>query len=533
MREPELSPVAWVGVFGSFARDQQRAESDVDLLVGYRKEATSDEIYFIGDITLLVGKTIYGSETWMLDNQFRAAALVQDTHRRLRTALHLGTTLRHKLADLSEERFIGDDSLLNEVASDLEELLSAFGNDLEEAEAINAYFWPIIEPLLEWTADGTSLLVGSSDNKVSAFVLPADLLEADVVQPLKPQGSVQLPEPSPCIAPAPYFSLSIPATQTFLVGSRDHPLHLYHAFPAASEKPMPLCMYKLMRHETEAYITPSSMLWPSPGTHFLCGSANRIDYFDASRPGSDGPIHTIHTIPSKRHLLKGGGVGMKGTVSALSNSPPSAPSSAIVAAGTWTRWMGLYDMYRADKAVANWSIAGADLLEFGHDFGGQGIMQTRWSPCGRYLVVNERHASGLLVYDIRGNGKVLSVLAGRHCQTQQRLTCDAFGSADDGPGFELWAGTEAGTVQVWDEVGLHYGVVYPKWEWDAHQSPIGSTILHPSGSVVATCAGAWRHPSDGDIDGTQGGSNGSKVKTTILDGSGIKLWSITGQQMPK
>ncbi|KGQ09125.1 hypothetical protein BBAD15_g5541 [Beauveria bassiana D1-5] len=132
MSKPELSPVAWVGVFGSFARDQQRAESDVDLLVGYRKEATSDEIYFIGDISeqirdalgrevdvlymwdgqkldlircqaLLIGKTIYGSETWMLDNQFRAAALIQDTHRRLRTALHLGTSLRNKLADLSEE----------------------------------------------------------------------------------------------------------------------------------------------------------------------------------------------------------------------------------------------------------------------------------------------------------------------------------------------------------------------------------------------------------------------------------------------
>ncbi|OAA60801.1 WD40 repeat-like-containing domain protein [Cordyceps fumosorosea ARSEF 2679] len=381
----------------------------------------------------------------------------------------------------------------------------------------------------QWTADGTSLLVGSSDSKVSTFVLPSNLLEADTVQPLQPQASIQLPEPSQCIVSAPYFSLSNPATQTFLVGSRDHPLQLYHAFPTGSE-PAPLCMYKLMRHETEAYITPSSMLWPSPGTHFFCGSANRIDYFDVSRPGSDGPVHTIHTIPSKRHLLKGGGVGMKGTVSALSNSPADAPGSGIVAAGTWTRWMGLYDMNRADKAVANWSIADADLHEFGKSFGGQGIMQTRWSPCGRYLVINERHASGLLVYDIRGNGKLLTVLAGRDCSTQQRLTCDAFGIAGDGPGFELWAGTESGSVKVWDEVGLHYGVVDPKWSWDAHEAPIGSTIVHPSGSVVASCAGAWCHPSEEDIDSTEGGTTGSSVKTTILDGSAIKLWSVTSQQ---
>ncbi|KAM3554708.1 hypothetical protein ARSEF4850_006335 [Beauveria asiatica] len=385
----------------------------------------------------------------------------------------------------------------------------------------------------QWTADGTTLLVGSSDSKVSTLVLPSNLLEADAAQTLHPQARIQLPEPTQCIASAPYFSLSNPATQTFLVGSRDHPLHLYHTFPTGSEKPAPLCMYKLMRHETEAYITPSSMLWPSPGTHFFCGSANRIDYFDASRPGSAGPVHTLHTIPSKRHLLKGGGVGMKGTVSALSDSPLDAPGGGVIAAGTWTRWMGLYDMLRVDKAVANWSIADADMQEFGTTCGGQGIVQTRWSPCGRYLVINERHASGFLVYDIRGNGKLLSVLAGRDCQTQQRLTCDTFGSADGGPGFELWAGTESGSVKVWDQVGLHYGVVEPKWDWNAHKAPINSAIVHPSGSVVATCAGAWRHPSDSDVDSTHGGSNGGKVKTKILDGSALKLWSITSQQEPE
>lgn len=132
MSNPELSPVAWAGVVGSSARDQQRAESDVDVLVGYRKEATSDEVFFIGDISeeiqdtlgrevdmlymrdgqtldlircqaLLMGQTMYGSEAWMLDNQCRAAALVQDTHRRLRTTLHVATCLRNKLADLSEQ----------------------------------------------------------------------------------------------------------------------------------------------------------------------------------------------------------------------------------------------------------------------------------------------------------------------------------------------------------------------------------------------------------------------------------------------
>lgn len=222
---------------------------------------------------------------------------------------------------------------------------------------------------------------------------------------------------------------------------------------------------------------------------------------------------------------------MKGTVSALSSSPQDAPGGGVIAAGTWTRWMGLYDMYRVDKAVANWNIAGADLQEFSKDFGGQGIIQTSWSPCGRYLVINERHSSGLLVYDIRGNGKLLSVLSGRDAATQQKLMSDTFGHASDGPGFEVWAGTESGSVKVWDEVGLHYGVVDPKWDWDADalETPISSAVIHPSGSVVATCAGAWRHASDGDIDNKQGASAGN-VKTDILDGSAIKLWSIAGGQ---
>lgn len=382
----------------------------------------------------------------------------------------------------------------------------------------------------QWTADGTSLVAVSSNSKVSTFVLPTDLLEANHAQSLEPQATIQLPEPSQCVSVAPYFSLSNSATQTFLVGCRDHPLHLYHAFPGTAETPAPLCMYKLMRHETEEFITPSSLLWPSPGTHFFCGSANRIDYFDASRPGSEGPVQTIHTIPSKRHLLKGGGVGMKGTVASLSESPTDAPGGGIIAAGTWTRWMGLYDMYRVDKAVANWNIAGADLQEFEKDFGGQGIIQTSWSPCGRYLVINERHSSALLVYDIRGNGKLLSALAGRDCQTQQKLMGSTFGHASDGPGFEVWAGTESGSVKIWDQVGLHYGIVEPRWDWDAHDSPVSSSIVHPSGSVVATCGGAWRHPSDAEIHSNSGGSNGRSVKTEILDGSAIKLWSIASGQ---
>jgi hypothetical protein len=288
-------------------------------------------------------------------------------------------------------------------------------------------------------------------------------------------------------------------------------------------------VYKLIRKETEQYITPSSLIWKYPGTHFVCGSANRIDLFDVSRPGNDGPLLTLPTIPSRRHLSKGGGVGMKGTVSALSASSADADGSSIIAAGTWTRWLGLYDFWRTDKVIANWSIAGAHKDVSSTDArhtAGRGIAQTLWSPCGRYLVINERNAEGLLVYDIRVTGQLLSILTGRKANTQQRLHCDVF-TGEDG-GFEVWAGSQGGTVHAWTGVGLHseYGAA-PSWDWQGHESPVGSTVMHQSGSVVATCAGGWEHSAVYESDGEP---TRNMAQSTILEESSLKVWSITNSK---
>lgn len=376
----------------------------------------------------------------------------------------------------------------------------------------------------QWTADGTTILVASSDNSVSSFVVPADLLQTSTCpQQLEPRAVTRLPEPTQVVAPAPFFSLEAASTQAFLVACRDHPLHLYHAFPGA-HAPAPIGQYKLIKHETEQYLTPSSLVWQYPGTHFICGSANRLDYFDVSRHGSDGPVLTVPTIPSRRHVSKGHGIGMKGTVSALAVSPPDSNGSSLLAAGTWTRWMGLYDLHRSDGAVANWKIAQADIPGSCSGSHGQGIVQVLWSPCGRYLVVNERHADAVLVYDIRGSGKLLSVLTGRTAGTQQRLYGDVFNGCHDG--FEVWAGSEDGAVLVWEKVGLTAAETPPSWSWKPHSSPVCSTILHGSGSVVATCSGGWEHAGvDQSVDPSMavpGRSQGCRV----LDESSLKLWFL-------
>lgn len=372
----------------------------------------------------------------------------------------------------------------------------------------------------QWTADGTTVVV-TSDNAVSSVVIPADLLQHTHGElRLEPESTTRLPEPTQTVATAPFFSLAEPSTQIYLVGCRDHPLHLYHAFPR-HEDAAPLASYKLIMAQTEAYITPSSLLWHGAGTHFLCGSANRLDYFDVTRPGADGPVLTVPTIPSRRHVAKGSDVGMKGTVAALAASH----HDGVVAAGTRTRWIGLYDLDRAHHAVANWSIAhaGRDDADFGFDHGGQGIVQLVWSPCGRYLVVNERQSSNLVVYDVRGSGKLLAALSGRGATSQQRLACDVYQSGAGG--FEIWAGSQDGSVLVWEDVGSQGGVVAPSWSWKAHESPVGSTSLHGCGSVAATCSGAWEHASDGAVE-SFGSEQPSTAGVRTLSESCLKIWSI-------
>lgn len=381
----------------------------------------------------------------------------------------------------------------------------------------------------QWTADGTTIITGASDSSVSSFVLPPDLLSFDDgPHQLQPQATVKLPEPTQVISPAPFFTLSEPASQTFLVGCRDHPLHLYHAFPGNTQS-VPLAHYKLIRNETEQYITPSSLVWQYPGTHFICGSSNRLDYFDVSRHGSDGPLLTVPTIPSKRHISKGHGVGMKGNVSALAISPPDANGASVVAAGTWTRWMGLYDLHRSDGAVANWKISDSDLPGSADMYGGQGIIQVIWSPCGRYLVINERRSNGLLVYDIRGSGKLLSVLTGRKAHSQQKLNCDVFqGNTSGDGGFEVWAGSQDGSITFWDQVGLTAAETQPSWNFHPHDSPVSATILHSSGSVFATCSGGWEHSTVDEESNKLEINAGQKQDYEVLDESSLKIWSFCG-----
>ena len=310
------------------------------------------------------------------------------------------------------------------------------------------------------SADGTSLLTSSEDDTIRTFVLPPNLLEeSSAPLTLNPYTIHTHPTSINCLAPYPRFNLSEPTTTVYLSTPSDLPIRLTNSLSSSST---PICTYNLISPTTEAYQTPSSLLWAPSGTHFLAGTDCLIALFDVSRNG-EGPTMRMPTIPSKRHKMKGGGVGMRGIISALSVQS----EDGMLAAGTWTRWVGLYDTAGVGGTVATWSIAEAADDHAGID--GTGITQTLWSPCGRYLYVVERKSRGVLVYDVRVMGKLAAWLEGREADTNKRLGVDVF---DGQEGVEIWAGGTDGVVRVWEGVGKTEGSLERSWEWKAHDGKL-------------------------------------------------------------
>lgn len=386
---------------------------------------------------------------------------------------------------------------------------------------------------VHFSADGTTLLASTWNHSLSAYVLPQDLLTpSPSPRGLTPQGTTRLQSPIRSLAPSPLFSLADPTTQTALVATNDHPIQLHQLFPHAPHSSR-VASYRLINPQTEAYIAPTALLWPAPGSVFLCGSANRLDVFDVSREGEDGHCATLQTTP--RAAARGRIHGWKGTISALAATPPDAGSS-VLAAGSWNRWVALYDYLRTPAPISHWSLSGATDPISGKKIVGCGVVQTVWSPCGRYLVLNERNSEGMLVYDIRKGHRLLGVLGPRHARTQMRLGCDVFATgaeASDAGGFEVWGGTTDGTVNAWENAGvlLGGGNSMRTWGWKAHEAPVTNTTLHPSGSVVATSAGILNSPTDSVMKRKIGKRDDDGVPempmTHVTPDRSLKIWECT------
>ncbi|KAJ5690780.1 hypothetical protein N7462_005172 [Penicillium macrosclerotiorum] len=363
---------------------------------------------------------------------------------------------------------------------------------------------------VEWTPDGTTLLANSSDQYIRSFILPPDLLDKPPHQ-LSPYSTLPSAEPTYATAIYPFYNLQDPSTTLFLSSVRDHPIRL-----SSTLTPVSVASYSLVNPTTEAFMTPHSMIYPSTlgGTHFLTGSDSLICLFDVSRPGTDGPVSWMPTIPSKRKQIVGGGVGMKGIVSALAVNPTG---DGVLAAGTFTRHVALYSSNGSGELLGTFSVAKTDA---NRDIGGRGVTQLTWSPCGRYLYIAERKSDGVLVYDVRVTGQMLGYLRGRKAMTNQRMQIDVVPSGTDGS-HEVWAGGTDGIMRVWKDPIYAAGGQDPSWEFKVHEDAVASTVFHPMGSVVATCSGQRHFVTDDSLDD----HNNDRNAINQADNS-LKVWSM-------
>lgn len=283
---------------------------------------------------------------------------------------------------------------------------------------------------------------------------PPDLLEERDHEPLLDcYSELQFAEAVKALTTYPFFDLQDPSTTLLLCSVPDHPVRLHSALSHEL-----VASYPFVNATTEAYISPHTLTFTVDGRSFVSGSKNLMAIFDVSRPG-EGPISLLPTASSRN---AGSSIGMKGIISALSIEP----ASNVLAAGTFSRHVGLYSANGQGESLGVFRVDGN---EADRRIGGLGITQLMWSPCGRYLYIVERSSQGVMLYDIRKSGQLLSWIEGRNAETNQRLGIDLHDSSHAGGGLEIWAGGLDGNIRIWRNTHCQQGSQPPDLDWPAHQ----------------------------------------------------------------
>ncbi|KAL9129036.1 MAG: hypothetical protein Q9217_002406 [Psora testacea] len=385
---------------------------------------------------------------------------------------------------------------------------------------------------LQWSPDGTTILLNTATNGLNTYVLPPDLLDPAPSKPyhnLEPYNTHGLPEPTHATIIHPSYSLSTPETCLYLTSPCNLPIRLLSPFAKGI-----LASYPLVNTTTEAWIAPHSLLFaPLNVNIFFAGADGLIASFDLQRDGQ-GPVTTIYTRKGRKRKTgiaailaandqMDGAPNVRGIVSAMAIN-----TNGVLAVGTFTGKLGLLDVNKGLSPL----ITECFLPEETRN----GITSVHFHPSpsySNYLLAASRLSTSMHLFDIRNPASPLSILKDRPAITQQRLSVDF---TENGA---VWAGGTDGVVKVWEGIGMHEGEVQAAWGWDAHEDVVGGVGVHPGGAgVVASCSGSRRYgllrsntrgdrPEGKDVEDSEGSDTDTVSSEAVSANSTSSLSSVS------
>lgn len=249
------------------------------------------------------------------------------------------------------------------------------------------------------------------------------------------------------------ISILDPNMNWFIACARDNPLHLYTLTGKV------ISTFILQHATTERFLAPHSLVFSRQETQFICGTESMISVFDLNRRE---PLFNLRTIPSRKYKYTT--QTMKGIVSSMDVSP----DRGILAAGTFTSSVGLYDHEGQGDVVSIFSLTNESKRETSPY---RGVTDVKWSQCGTYLYVSERKDNKITVWDVRKLYGKVATLTEREAYTVQRLGIDVF-LGEGGREIVIGGGMD-GKIKLWDV----HADTNPFTEWPAHDGEFPSTLL--------------------------------------------------------
>ena len=292
--------------------------------------------------------------------------------------------------------------------------------------------------------DGHHLLTSSADNILRTFT-PS------------PSNFTYLPVSSRTPLPSSSTShIFLPSAETPLILSSPRSLPLRITSPFSPQPSKIVASYRLTHPSTETYLSARSMLpspWESNLVFLGMERGMGVGVVDLMRDGQD--VHDFFAL--------GTGVAGKGGKGEIVSALACEPDSGWLVAGTWGRWIGVYDGRGRGSAVSLFNLKHSE--ESDGVGGGQGVARAGFAGGGSYMIVRERDSRGVGIWDVRRTGRRLAWLNTGGETGMMKVGFDCWGD-------EVWAGLGNGWLGVWEGVGMREGILEADWGWRAHNGKL-------------------------------------------------------------